>query len=143
MHHVFVNKKLFSSCGINVSYFCQRESFLKLWYQCIMCSTTRKLFKSCGVNASCFCQQESSSKVVVSMHHVFVNKKAVYKLQYQCIVFVNKKAVYKLWYQCIMCLLTRKLFTSCGVDASCVCQQESSLKVVMSTHYVFVNKKAV
>ena len=59
-----------------------------------------------------------------------------------------------------MCLSTKKLFTSCGVNALCVCQQagslkvvvpmhhvfyqqESSLKVVVSMHHVFVNKKAV
>ena len=36
-----------------------------------------KKFKSCGVNASCVCQQESCLKFVVSMHHMFVNKKAV------------------------------------------------------------------
>ena len=41
-----------------------------------MCSTTGKLFKSCGVNASCVCQQESSSKVVVSMHHVFCQQES-------------------------------------------------------------------
>ena len=89
--------------------------------------STGKQSKSCGVNALCVCQQESSLKVVVSIHHVFV----------------NKKAVYKLWYQCIMCSTTGKLFKSCGVNASRVCQQESSLKVVVSMHYVFVNKKAV
>ena len=92
-----------------------------------MCLKTGKLFKSCGVNASCVCQQESSFKVVVSMHHVFV----------------NKKAVSKLWYQCIMCLSTKKLFTSCGVNALCVCQQESSLKVVVPMHHVFINRKVV
>ena len=59
-----------------------------------MSLAARKNFKSCGVNALCVCQQESSLKVVVSMHHVFV----------------NKKAVYKLWYQCLICLSTRKLF---------------------------------
>ena len=58
-------------------------------------------------------------------------------------VFDNKKAVYKLWYQCIICLSTRKLFKSCGVNASCVFQQESCLQVVVSMHHMFVNKKAV
>ena len=58
-------------------------------------------------------------------------------------VFVNKKAVYKLWCQCTMCMSTRKLFKSCDINASCVCQQESCLKVVVSVHHVFVNKKAV
>ena len=43
-------------------------------------------------------------KVVVSMHHVFVKKEAFQKLQCQC----------------IMCLLKRKQFKSCGVDASCL-----------------------
>ena len=89
--------------------------------------STRKEFKSCGVNTSCVCQQESCLQVVVSMPHMFV----------------NEKAVYKLWYQCIMCLKTGKLFKSCGVNASCVCQQESSFTVVVSMHHVFVNKKAV
>ena len=89
--------------------------------------STGKQSKSCGVNASCVCQQESCLKVVVSVHHVFV----------------NKKAVYKLWCQCIMCLSTRKQFKSCGANASCFYQQESSLKVVVSMHHVFVNKKAV
>ena len=37
-----------------------------------------------------------------------------------------------------MCLLTRKLFTSCSVNASCVCQQESSLKVVVSMHVTVI-----
>ena len=94
MNHVFVNK----------------EAVLKLWYQCIMCLSTRKLFtscsinasclstrkqfKSCGVNALCVCQQESSLKVVVPM---------------------------------IMFLSTGKQSKSCGVNALCVCQQESSL----------------
>ena len=73
------------------------------------------------------CQQESCLQVVVSVHHVFV----------------NKKAVYKLWCQCIMCLSTRKQFKSCGVNALCVCQQESSLKVVVPMHHVFINRKAV
>ena len=66
--------------------------------------STGKQSKSCGVNALCECQQESSLKVVVSVHHVFV----------------NKKAVYKLWYQCLICLSTRKLFKSRGINASCV-----------------------
>ena len=92
-----------------------------------MCFPTRKLFTSCGINASYVCQQEGCLKVVVSMHYVFD----------------NKKAVYKLWYQCIICLSTRKLFKSCGVNASCVCQQESCLQVVVSMHHMFVNKKAV
>ena len=121
--------------------FDNKKEVKKLWCQCIMCLTTRKLFTSCGINASYVCQQESCLKVVVPMHHVFSNKKAVYKLWYQCIVccqqesclkvvvsmhcvFVNKKAVYKLWYQCIICLSTKKLFKSCGVNASCVSQQE-------------------
>ena len=73
------------------------------------------------------CQQESCLQVVVSVHYVFV----------------NKKAVYKLWCQCIMCLSTRKLFKSCGVNALYVCQQESSLRVVVPMHHVFINRKAV
>ena len=64
MHHVFHNKK-FESCGVNAS--------------CRWCLAARKNFKSCGVNALCVCQQESSLKFVVLMHHVFVNKEAVYK----------------------------------------------------------------
>ena len=65
---------------------------------------------------------------MVSIHLVFDNK---------------KKKVKKLWCQCIMCLTTRKLFTSCGINASYVCQQESCLKVVVSMQHVFSNKKAV
>ena len=58
-----------------------------------------------------------------------------------------------------MCLSTRKQFKSCGVYASCVCQQGRSLKVtlsmhrvcqsgrnlkvVVSMHPVFINKGAV
>ena len=38
---------------------------------------------------------------------------------------------------------TRKQLKSCGVIAWRVCQQESSLKVVVSTHHEFVNKKTV
>ena len=46
------------------------------------------------------CRQAGSLQVVhvVSMHYVFV----------------NKEAVYKLWCQCIMCLLTMKQFNSCS-----------------------------
>ena len=94
MHYVYVNKKavyklwcqyimclttrkLFTSCGINASYVCQQESCLKVVVPMIIFLSTGKQSKSCGVNALCVCQQESSLKVVVSIHHVFVNKKAV------------------------------------------------------------------
>ena len=93
-----------------------------------MCLSTRKLFKICGVNASYVCEQESCLKVVVSMHHVFHNKK--FK---SCGVNAS----------CRWCLAARKNFKSCGVNALCVCQQESSLKFVVSMHHVFVNKEAV
>ena len=42
-----------------------------------------------------------------------------------------------------MCLLTRKQFKSCGVDASCVCYKGSISKVAVSMHHVFVKKEAV
>ena len=61
MHHVFINE----------------EPGQKLRCQCIMSLSTRKQFKICGVNASCLYQHGSSLKVAVSVHHVFVNKKAV------------------------------------------------------------------
>ena len=64
---------------------------------------------------------------MVSMHHVFVTKEAFQKLQCRC----------------IMCLLKRKQFKSCGVDASCVCRQAGSLRVVVALHHVFVNKETV
>ena len=44
---------------------------------CIMRLSTKKEFKSYGFYASCVCQQGSSLKVVVSMHHAFVNKEGV------------------------------------------------------------------
>ena len=65
MHHVFHNKK-FKSCGVNAS------CLWCLWQQ-------ERILKVFAVNALCVCQQESSLNVVVSMHHVFVNKEAVYK----------------------------------------------------------------
>ena len=77
------------------------------------------------------------------MHHVFFNKEAVQKLWCRCIMFVKKEAVQKLWCRCIMCLLKRKQFKSCGVDASCVCRQAGSLRVVVALHHVFVNKETV
>ena len=55
-----------------------------------MSLSTRKQSKNCGVNASCFRQGESSLKVVVSMHHVFVNKKVVEKVS-MYYVFVKKR----------------------------------------------------
>ena len=42
-----------------------------------------------------------------------------------------------------MSLSTRKQFKNCGVNASCFRQGESSLKVAVSMHHVFVNKKVV
>ena len=69
--------KLFKRCGVNASCVCQEESSFKVVVQCIMCWSTRKLFKSCGISASCACQQKSCLQVVVSMHYVFVHKKAV------------------------------------------------------------------
>ena len=41
-----------------------------------------------------------------------------------------------------MCSTTGKLFKSCGVNASCVRQQESCLQVVVSMSHMFVNEKA-
>ena len=72
------------------------------------------------------------------MHHVFVSKKS-------CLNGINAS-----------CLSTRKQFKSCGVNASyvfqqelkqfksggvdvlCLCQQESSLRVAVSVHHVFI-----
>ena len=42
-----------------------------------------------------------------------------------------------------MCLSTRKQFRSCGVNASRVRQQGSSLRVEVSMHHAFVDKEAV
>ena len=84
-------------------------------------------FKSCGVNASCVCQKESSLKVVVSMHHVFINMVAVQKLQCQC----------------IMCLSTRKQFKSCGVYLLRCYQQRSGVIVVVSMYDLIIKKEAV
>ena len=55
MHHMFGNK----------------EAFLKLCYRCIMFLATRKQIKSCGVNALSVGRQGNSSRILVSMHHVF------------------------------------------------------------------------
>ena len=69
------------------------------------------------------------------LHHVFVDKGAVYELWCQCIMcfltgeqfkscgvnascFGNKATVSKLWCQCFKYLSTVKQFKSCGVDAS-------------------------
>ena len=42
-----------------------------------------------------------------------------------------------------MCFLTGEQFKSCGVNLSCVGQQGSSLKVIVSMHHVFGNKATV
>ena len=60
MHHMFGNK----------------EAFLKLCFRCIMFLATRKQFKSCGVNALSVGRQGNSSIILVSMHHVFVDREA-------------------------------------------------------------------
>ena len=60
MHHMFGNK----------------EAFLKLCRRCIMFLPTRKQFKSCGVNALSVGRQGNSSRILVSMHHVFVDREA-------------------------------------------------------------------
>ena len=41
-----------------------------------------------------------------------------------------------------MILATRKQFKSCGVNASCVLQQGSILKALVSMHHMFGNKEA-
>ena len=61
-----------------------------------------------------------------------------------CWVFIRKEEFkscflhgWKLW-----CFSTRKQFKSCS-HASCVCQQRSSLKVVVSMHHMFVTWEEV
>ena len=77
------------------------------------------------------------------MHHVFVNKKSVQKLQCQCIMCLLTRKQFKSCGVDALCLLKRKQFKSCGVDASCVCRQAGSLRVVVALHHVFVNKETV
>ena len=87
-------RKQFKNGGVIASFLCQQLSFLKgvnasCFYRQECCGVTSlcvcqkelKQFKSCGVDASCVCimflSRRSNLKVVVSMHYVFIIKKAV------------------------------------------------------------------
>ena len=72
-----------------------------------------------GVNTSCVCQEGRCLEVVVFIHHVLLNKKAVKS----CAVFAacvhqigsSLKAAASMHHV----LLNKKQLKSCGVDASC------------------------
>ena len=117
-HHVFVNKK----------------AVQKLWCQCIMFSSRRKQFKSCGVNASCICQQKSCWKGVNALCVCQEEKFKSCDINASCLSSTEHlKVVVLLHHVCQQ--------KSClkGVNVSCFYRQESSLKMAVLLHHVFVN----
>ena len=132
-------------------WFVNKEGIENLWSLCIMlCSTllsTKKWFKICGAYASCVFQQGSSLKVVVPMHHVFVNKEAVKKLGCLCIMRLPTSKEFKSRAFYASCFSTRKHkhrnFSSCGVYASSCYQQGSGVIVAMFMYNLIIKEVAV
>ena len=69
-------RKQFTSFGVYALSICHQGSSLKVVVSA-RCVCQQGNLRGWGVNASCVCEQGSSFKVVVSMHHVFINVEAV------------------------------------------------------------------
>ena len=76
------------------------------------------------------------------MHQVFINKEAVLKIGV-CIKRLSTRKEFKSFGLYASCVYQEGSSLKIVVSASCVCQLGRNLKVVVSMHHVFINKEAV